>query len=125
MDFRTAYLVWKHRAGGIFLQSWLNWYSIGLENRHSERISGFESQALRLCTCGGIGRRSGFKLRCPKGHESSNLSRCTHARVAKLVYAPDLGSDAKACGFESHLVYLFNVNEEKSLEYIISVMTPA
>ena len=30
------------------LQSWLNWYSTGLENRHSERISGFESQALRF-----------------------------------------------------------------------------
>ena len=29
------------------MQSWLNWYSIGLENRHSERISGFESLALR------------------------------------------------------------------------------
>ena len=46
------------------MQSWLNWYSIGLENRHSERAlrasgtcpapteptgetSGFESQALR------------------------------------------------------------------------------
>lgn len=31
----------------FFMQSWLNWYSIGLENRHSERISGFESLALR------------------------------------------------------------------------------
>ncbi len=30
------------------MQSWLNWYSIGLENRHSARISGFESQALRF-----------------------------------------------------------------------------
>ncbi len=30
------------------MQSWLNWYSIGLENRQSERISGFESLALRL-----------------------------------------------------------------------------
>ncbi len=29
------------------MQSWLNWYSIGLENRHSERISGFEPLALR------------------------------------------------------------------------------
>ena len=29
------------------MQSWLNWYSIGLENRHSEMISGFESLALR------------------------------------------------------------------------------
>ena len=29
------------------MQSWLNWYSIGLENRHSVRISGFKSQALR------------------------------------------------------------------------------
>lgn len=26
---------------------WLNWYSIGLESRHSERISGFKSQARR------------------------------------------------------------------------------
>ena len=26
---------------------WLNWYSTGFENRHSERISGFESQARR------------------------------------------------------------------------------
>ena len=32
----------------LILQSWLNWYSIGLENRQSERISGFESLALRL-----------------------------------------------------------------------------
>ena len=29
------------------MQSWRNWYSIGLENRHSVRISGFKSQALR------------------------------------------------------------------------------
>ncbi len=46
------------------MQSWLNWYSIGLENRHSERISGFESLALR------------------------------YARMVKLAYTPDLGSDA-------------------------------
>lgn len=46
------------------MQSWLNWYSIGLENRHSERISGFESLALR------------------------------YARMAKMADAPDLGSDA-------------------------------
>ena len=25
----------------LILQSWLNWYSIGLENRHPERVSGF------------------------------------------------------------------------------------
>ena len=31
----------------LILQSWLNWYSIGLENRHPERVSGFESLALR------------------------------------------------------------------------------
>ena len=38
-----------YEAGGFsFMQSWLNWYSIGPENRHSARISGFESQALRL-----------------------------------------------------------------------------
>ena len=38
-----------YEAGGFsYMQSWLNWYSIGPENRHSERISGFESQALRL-----------------------------------------------------------------------------
>lgn len=32
----------------FILQSWRGWYSIGLENRHSEWISGFESLALRL-----------------------------------------------------------------------------
>ena len=41
----TAYLV--DRISGFFMQRWLNWYSTGLENRQSERISGFESQALR------------------------------------------------------------------------------
>ena len=39
-------------------QSWLNWYSIGLENRHSERISGFESQALRFSSVSSVGRAS-------------------------------------------------------------------
>lgn len=29
------------------MECWLNWYSSGLENHHSERISEFESQALR------------------------------------------------------------------------------
>lgn len=29
------------------MQSWLNWYSTGLEIRHPERVSGFESLALR------------------------------------------------------------------------------
>ena len=29
------------------MQCWLNWYSSGLEIHHSERISEFESQALR------------------------------------------------------------------------------
>ena len=49
--------------GGIFLimQSWLNWYSTGLEIRHPERVSGFESLALR------------------------------YAPMAKLEDAPDLG----------------------------------
>ena len=31
-----------------YLPCWLNWYSIGLENRHSVRISEFESLARRL-----------------------------------------------------------------------------
>lgn len=39
--------------------NWLNWHSSGLENRHSERISEFESQALRLklniCSVGRVG----------------------------------------------------------------------
>ena len=29
------------------MSCWLNWYSTGHENRHSERISEFESQARR------------------------------------------------------------------------------
>ena len=32
----------------VLVQSWLNWYSTGLEIRHPERVSGFESLALRL-----------------------------------------------------------------------------
>lgn len=40
-----------HRSLAVAIQpgkqSWFNWYSIGPENRHSERISGFESLALR------------------------------------------------------------------------------
>ena len=31
-----------------FMVCWLNWYSTGSENRHSGRISGFESQAHRI-----------------------------------------------------------------------------
>lgn len=35
------------KLSGSIMECWLNWYSSGLENRHSERISEFESQALR------------------------------------------------------------------------------
>ena len=46
------------------MQSWLNWYSTGLEDRHSERISGFDPLALR------------------------------YARMVELEDTPDLESDA-------------------------------
>lgn len=47
------------KLSGSIMECWLNWYSSGLENRHSERISEFESQALRLklniCSVGRVG----------------------------------------------------------------------
>lgn len=47
------------KFSGSIMECWLNWYSSGLENRHSERISEFESQALRLklniCSVGRVG----------------------------------------------------------------------
>lgn len=35
------------KLSGSIMECWLNWHNSGLENRHSERISEFESQALR------------------------------------------------------------------------------
>lgn len=35
------------KLSGSIMECWLNWYSSSLENCHSERISEFESQALR------------------------------------------------------------------------------
>ena len=55
------------------LQSWLKWYSIGLENRHSARISGFESQALRFCSSGGTEDTPVLGTGAVR-RESSNLS---------------------------------------------------
>ena len=43
-------LIFFETSGPFYMQSWLNWYSTGLEIRHSERISEFESLALRS-TC--------------------------------------------------------------------------
>lgn len=44
------------KLSGSIMECWLNWHSSGLENRHSERISEFESQALRfklnICSVG-------------------------------------------------------------------------
>ena len=40
-------LTLEMRQAVFFMQSWLNWYSTGLEIRHPERVSGFESLALR------------------------------------------------------------------------------
>ena len=51
------------KLSGSIMECWLNWYSNCLENSHSERISEFESQALRyikktiyiLCSVGRVG----------------------------------------------------------------------
>lgn len=41
------------------MECWLNWYSSGLEIRHSERILGFDSLTLRfklnICSVGRVG----------------------------------------------------------------------
>lgn len=52
------------KLSGSIMECWLNWYSSGLENRHSERILGFKSLTLRyikkkqfyiLCSVGRVG----------------------------------------------------------------------
>lgn len=79
-----------YEESGFFMQSWLNWYSTGLENRHSARISEFESQALRFAPLAQPVEHLTFNQTVG----SSSLLRGIYARVAKMVYAPDLGSDA-------------------------------
>ena len=45
-----------NHKNNLIMPSWLNWYSTGLENRHSEWISEFESLARRfLLSYRGIG----------------------------------------------------------------------
>ncbi len=45
---------------------------------------------LRVCTCrgAGIGRQAGLRIQCPKGHESSSLSRGTrtHLHAVLVMY---------------------------------------
>ena len=45
----------------FYLPWWLKWYSIGLEIRHSERISGFESLSRRLSSCLPMERMSDYE----------------------------------------------------------------
>ena len=76
------------------MQSWLNWYSIGLENRHSNRISEFESQALRFALLAQLEEHLTFNQRV----ESSNLLRGTFAHVVKR---QDSGLQLRDRRFES------------------------
>ena len=80
-----------YEAGGFsYMQSWLNWYSIGPENRHSERISGFESQALRSAPLAQLVEHLTFNQRVGS---SSLLRGIMHEW--RSWYTPDLGSDAE------------------------------
>ena len=71
------------------MQSWLNWYSIGLENRHSERISGFESLALRYAY---VVKRLRQRTATPR--PLVRFQPYAYARMVKLEDTPDLGRKA-------------------------------
>lgn len=74
------------------MQSWLNWYSIGLENRHSERISGFESLALRYALMAELADAPDLSSVVHKERESSTLSGCIICICSQVVKTVDCNS---------------------------------
>ena len=77
------------------MQSWLKWYSIGLENRHSERISEFESQALRKHYFNNDLWCNGSMTVSKTVGSGSNPDESAMHEWRDLEDAPDLESDAE------------------------------
>ena len=89
---------------------WLNWYSSGLENRHSVRISGFKSQAHRFCCGGSIGTATVSKavIQCNIDFQVQVLVTALYLRSSNGIRAS--GYEPEGWGFKSLRRYwLFGV----------------